>query len=215
MNRVHPRGFTLIELLVALAVFAVMSAMAYGGLNSVIEARTQIDAALERSQRLQQAVYRLQSDLEQTAARAIRDQFGDARPALAGDPDAGLVFTRLGWRNPLGEPRSHLQRVHYRLDEEDRLVRSHWRVLDRAQDSVPVDTVLLEDVERLEWRFMTGNREWQDRWPPLAEGGSPRQATPGAPTEQHTRLPLAVELRLTTDDRGEIRQLFAIPGGGA
>lgn len=202
------RGFTLLELLVALSIFTVMAAMAYGGLSSVIEARSQVDAALERNQRLQQTIFRLQSDLGQTAARGIRDEFGDARPALASDADTALAFTRQGWRNPLDEPRSHLQRVQYRLDGENRLVRNHWRVLDRAQDSVPVETILLEDVERLEWRFLDPAREWRDRWPPLAAGGPPGNA----PGPEYNTLPIAVELRLTTENHGEIRQLFAIPG---
>lgn len=201
-------GFTLLELLIAMSIFAVMAAMAYGGLSSVIEARTQVDAALERNQRLQQTIFRLQSDLGQIAARGIRDEFGDARPALSGDTDTVLAFTRHGWRNPLNESRSHLQRLRYRLDEDSRLVRAHWRVLDRAQDSVPVETVLLEDVERLEWRFLSATREWQGRWPPPTTGGPPGN-TPGP--EQDT-LPIAVELRLTTENHGEIRQLFAIPG---
>lgn len=199
------RGFTLLELLVALSIFAVMAAMAYGGLSSVIEARSQVDAALERGQRLQQAVFRLQSDLGQTATRGIRDQFGDPRPALAATPETGLVFTRHGWRNPLNEARSHMQRVQYRLDGENRLVRNHWRVLDRAQDSAPVETVLLEDIEHLEWRFLDPAREWQDRWPPLTADAPP-------PDRRDARLPRAVELRLTTEDRGEMRLLFSIPG---
>lgn len=200
------RGFTLLELLVALSIFTVMAAMAYGGLSSVIEARGQVDAALERGQNLQRAVFRLQADLEQAAARGIRDEFGDPRPALAAEPDAGLAFTRHGWRNPLNEPRPHLQRVRYRIDGENRLLRHHWRVLDRAQDSAPVETVLLEDVERLEWRFLDDNREWRDRWPPLTAGAPP------APDLRDDRLPRVVELRLTTEDRGEMRLLFAIPG---
>lgn len=199
------RGFTLLELLIALSIFAVMAAMAYGGLSSVIEARTQVDARLERTQRLQQSVHRLQSDLEQTAARGVRDGFGDPRPALATEPDAGLSFTRHGWRNPLNEPRSHLQRVRYRLDEEGRLIRHHWRVLDRAQDSAPVETVLLEDVQRMEWRFLDADREWRDHWPPATGAAQPS-------TPRETRLPLAAELHLTTEDRGEMRLLFAIPG---
>lgn len=210
MNR--NAGFTLIELLVALAVFAVMSAMAYSGLASVLEARENVNQSLENTADIQGAMHRIQTDLEQTVARSIRDGYGDPQPAMTGVPDQGLQLTRNGWRNPLSEPRSHLQRVAYRIDEEDRLVRLHWRVLDRAQDSAPVESVLLENVDDLEWRFLNAQRDWVDAWPPAsATAGPAGSAGVGADTS----LPLAVELRLETPAWGELRYLFKIPGGGS
>lgn len=203
------RGFTLIELLVALAIFALMAAMAYGGLASVLDTREDVNAAIDRTHALQGAVFRIKSDLEQTAPRSIRDQFGDPQPALAGSADTGLALTRNGWRNPLRERRSHLQRVAYHTDGEDRLIRLHWRVLDRAEDSAPVETVLLEDVRHLEWRYLDAEGKWQDRWPPIEVanrlGPSAANAT--------TRLPRVVELRLETKHSGRIRYLFRIPRG--
>lgn len=204
-------GFTLIELMVALAVFTVMSTMAYSGLASVLEARENVDQSLENTADIQGAVHRIQTDLEQAVARSIRDGFGDPQPALTGVPDQGLQLTRNGWRNPLSEPRSHLQRVAYRIDEEDRLMRLHWRVVDRAQDSAPVESVLLEEVDDLEWRFLNQEREWVDAWPPAAASAAPGGAATGATTT----LPRAVELRLETPTWGELRYLFKLPGRGA
>lgn len=205
-------GFTLIELLIAIAVFVVMAAMAYGGLSSVISTRETVSAALDRSKTLQMSIWRMRGDIEQIVNRPIRDSFGDSQPALFGSPDIGLQFTRNGWRNPLGDIRSNLQRVAYRIDEDDNLVRAHWRVLDRAQDSAPVESVLFEDVSNVEWRFLDSNREWQDRWPADASIGA---SLSGAPTQAgagNYEPPLAIELRLTTPTWGDLRFLFMIPG---
>ncbi|MGB7755641.1 MAG: type II secretion system minor pseudopilin GspJ [Salinisphaera sp.] len=201
-------GFTLVELLVAMAVFAVMAAIAYGGLSSVIDTRDSIDSALDRSKTLQMATWRLQQDIEQVVDRPVRNRFGDAEPAVMGSADSGLTITRDGWPNPLSQPRSTLQRVHYQLGPDGHLVRSYYRVLDQAQDSNPVDTDLLNGVTQIEWRFLDKNGQWQDRWPPENRGGAP-----SSPSSQATQPPpVAIELRLDTRAWGHLRLLFAMPG---
>lgn len=213
--RVRPQtGFTLIELLIAIAIFVVMAAMAYGGLSSLLSAREAVTAALERSKTLQMSVWRMRRDIEQIVDRPIRDSFGDSQPAIVGGPDLGLQFTRNGWRNPLNDRRSSLQRVAYRIDEDSNLVRVHWRVLDRAQDSTPVESTVFEDVSNVEWRFLDASREWQDRWPTDAGPGALASATQtgaGAPAPAFDP-PRAIELRLTTPQWGDLRLLFMIAG---
>ncbi|WP_423824129.1 type II secretion system minor pseudopilin GspJ [Salinisphaera sp. SPP-AMP-43] len=206
-RRADQSGFTLIELLIAMAVFAVMAAIAYGGLSSVINTRDSIDTALDRSKELQMALWRLQQDIEQTVDRPVRDRFGDPEPPLIGSPDRGLNLTRDGWANPLSEPRSTLQRVHYELSGDHHLIRGYYRVLDQAQDSEPVRSDLLSGVDNIEWRFLDTNGNWQDRWPP-DNGGSL------APTTENANRPppVAVELRLATEQWGRLRLLFALPG---
>ncbi|MDT0618672.1 type II secretion system minor pseudopilin GspJ [Salinisphaera sp. P385] len=205
MRRTH--GFTLVELLVALAVFGIMAAMAYGGLTSVIDTREGIDRSLARTQALQTTLFRMQNDLEQTVSRPIRDAYGDPQPAMVGSADTGILFTRTGWYNPLQVPRSNMQRVGYRIDEDDNLVRVHWMVLDQAQDSAPVEQTMLENVDTIEWRYLDASREWVDRWPPQSAGGSL-----GTGQDPDAPLPIAVELRLDTDHWQDIRFLFQIPG---
>lgn len=209
--RTNQRGFTLVELLVALAVFTLMAAIAYGGLAAMLEARASINAALDRNAALQSAVHRIATDLRQASDRPIRDAFGDDLPALMGAPESGIQFTRGGWRNPLQIPRSNLQRVAYALGPDGHLLRRQWRVLDRAQDSAPVETVLLEDVETLRWRYLSAQREWVDRWP------RPQDLATGAPDSYAATagLPLAVELTLEPEGGPEIRLLFALAGGGS
>lgn len=194
-------GFTLLELLVALGIFGIMSVLAYGGLSSVLRTREQVDAAMERLTALQRTVYRIQADIESTQFRAIRDEFGDLRPALLWDnTQQGLELTRGGWRNPLNLPRSSMERVAYFL-EEDTLIRRSWRVLDRAQDAIYLDTELLTDVEDLKLRFLQEEDQWVDEWPPANV------------INQNPPLPKAVEITIDTRDWEGIKLLLRVPPG--
>jgi general secretion pathway protein J len=191
-------GFTLIEILVAVAILAVAAAITYTGLASALTTRERAAAAAERTTALQKAYLRLRNDLQQLRARPSRDPFGEMQPALALLEEGAIEFTRSGWRNPLSLPRSSLERVAYRIDDEQRLVRASWRAIDRAQNAPVAEAIVLEQVEELRWRFLEGD-EWRDRWPPAtAEGG----AALGA-------VPRAVEVTLLLKDLGEVRLLFS------
>lgn len=195
-------GFTLLELLVALAIFALLAAMGYGGLSNVLKARQITSQHAERLTQLQMTFLWLGRDIEQAADRSIRDEYGDSKAAMLG-VEAGryqLELTRNGWRNPAGRARSSLQRVAYGVREGE-LIRVYWNVLDRAQDSQPLESVLLDGVEKLELRFMNDKNQWQDSWPSSQLGGQ-TSATP----------PRAVEVTLETEAEGRITRLFRVPG---
>jgi general secretion pathway protein J len=193
------RGFTLLELLVALAVFAVLAVIAYGGLNNLLAVRERVVASLERTAELQKAYARLRNDFQQLRARPSRDPYGEPQPALQLRGDM-LELTRSGWRNPLSQPRSALERVGYRLDADGRLLRTSWRAVDRAQDAAVSEAVVLAGVEDLQWRFLDGT-EWRDAWPaPGTTGTVPLEPVPRA---------VEVVLRLKDADLGEVRLLFS------
>jgi general secretion pathway protein J len=214
MNLAHrtQRGFTLLELLVAVGVFAVMSVMAYGGLKTVLSARQQTDAQAKRLAAVELTFMRLERDIEEMTDRRIRDEFGDAKAALLAETgdDTVIEFTHAGWSNPTNAPRSHLQRVGYTL-KDNQLLRAYWLVLDRAQDSKPVQTVMLDKVKSMEWRFMDNTGAWQTQWPPPATTTAPTPTSP-APIQPLTQLPRAVEVTLELDDLGQLTRLFSVPG---
>lgn len=201
------RGFTLLEMLVAVAVFAVISVMAYGGLDTVLQAKARTEVHAQRLSELQMAMLMLERDISQTVPRGIRDSYGDAQPPLVGggENQTMLEWTRAGWANPTGRVRSDLQRVGYRLEQEQ-LVRDNWMVLDRAQDSEPYRAILLEGVESFSVRFMDERRKWQESWPPQTLATDPgTQSNTGA-----AGLPVAIEVKMELTDFGEIVRLFRV-----
>lgn len=199
LRRAH--GFTLLELLVAMAVFALVSLMAYGGLRTVLQSKQATERQAARIQQLQSAVLMLERDLGQFVARGIRDEYGDAQPALR-SADYGTVlleFTRAGWRNPTAMARSTLQRVGYGI-EESSLLRFSWTVLDRAQESSPYRATLLDGVREMRLRYLDAAREWHEQWPPAAYSAN-----------DPWPVPLALEVVLALEDMGEIRRLLPLP----
>lgn len=198
------RGFTLLELIVVIAIFGVMSAMAYGGLSSVLKTRAHVEKSLERTAQYQKAFMRLRGDFQNIRYRPVRDSYGVTQPPFIGDTNSHVTITRGGWRNPMSQPRASLERVAYYFDKDKRaLIRSSYRVLDQSQDSKPAEVTLLENVSELSWRYLDGKREWQTLWPPASVTGSSTSTSTASP-----QPPLAVEITLQTDDMGEIRFLF-------
>jgi general secretion pathway protein J len=198
ITRVHA-GFTLIELLVALMIFAILAVMAYGGLDLVLKARDRAEVEAERIADLQMALTLMERDIEQAINRPVRDDFGDPETAMRGTSSA-IMFTRAGWRNPAGLPRSEMQRVGYALDGHD-LRRVSYGTLDRAQGTDPHDTTVLGEVEEFDVRYMAQTGEWVPYWPLAATSGQTAVA-----------LPRAVEITLDTKQWGKITRLFRTAG---
>lgn len=193
-------AFTLLELLVSLALFAILSIVAYGGLQSVLNARHQTEQQAQRLTELQMLFSIMGRDIEQIIQRGIRDNFGDRQAALSGDTNH-LEFSRTGRRNPGGFARSHLQRVGY-LWQEDEIRRRSWRVMDRAQDSAFQEGVLATDIQALEFRYLDEQLQWHSRWPLPKQNGS----TPPV-------LPRAIEATIEAEGWGHITRLFRVPRG--
>lgn len=189
------RGFTLMEIMIALAVFAIMSAITFGGLNSVLNARATVEARSNELLELQKAFSFMQRDLEQAADRSVRDQFGDPQAPFILD-NTGIVFTRGGKANPLNLQRSALERVAYG-QTDDKLSLKRWRSLDQPIEPQVDEVALLENIEDLRFRVLDNDKRWQEHWPPA-----------GA---QQPGLPRAVEMELEVEGLGKITRIFLLP----
>lgn len=196
------KGFTLIEVLVAMAIFAILSALAYGTLSQTLLSAEILGDRMDRLQALQRTMRMLTDDMHQLSPRAVRDELGDNfGPAISTGFQSGFAIelTRTGWNNPMVLPRSTLQRAAYRI-EEDELVRYHWTVLDRTLSNEPVSVVLLDGVEGIQFRFFRADGEYTEQWPPLNQTGA-----------GNLRLrPRAVEITLRLADEGDIIRLVEV-----
>ena len=204
LSKQNPDGFTLLELLVAVAIFAVLSAMAYGGLRNVIDNSQQTEVAMKRLQQVQLAMLKISRDLTQLSPRSIRDEYGNTSSYILTDQgdDIFIEFTRGGRRNPAEMLRSHLQRVAYKM-EENTLSRLHWPHLDRTQEMLPYESVLLEEVESVGVRFLDNDNEWHDEWPPLSATGQ---------TDGTSLVLSAIEFTVELQDWGELVRLYMVSG---
>ncbi len=191
-------AFTLIELLIAMAIFAVMAALAFGGLRSVIATSSGVEQQIERLESLQRTVMFLERDVRQLAARPVNTEVAKRRYALQAGPNGDILleFTRAGNPNPGGLTRSSLQRVRYVL-EEGVLIRQTWDQVDSLLSDEPVKLKLLDKLKGVKFKFLDINNKWQTNWGIRG------------PLDQ---LPLAVEIVLEHEQWGEVRRLIPVFG---
>lgn len=193
------QGFTLLELMVAIAIFAILSALAYGGLNSVLNTKQETQQHAEHLKKLQLALFFIERDLQQIVARPRHTAYGEYEAALqAGDFDALISFTRAGNPNPAEQLRSHLQRVNYVL-EENTLYRLSWNFVDHPDHHLPLRVELLNDVSNISFRFLDKNNEWKENW------------SQNKQNETLAVLPNAIEVILEHERWGNIRRLLLLP----
>jgi general secretion pathway protein J len=195
-------GFSLIELLVALAVFAALAAAAYGGLAGIAATRGALARQQDRFAQVVRAVSMLERDLRQAISRPVRGNgTGEWLPALAGTGDR-IELTRVGFANPLAEPRSNLERVADALDAH-KLERGRYAALDRAPGATPVATAVLDGAQTLSFRYAGSDGAWRSTWPP--------SDAPSNGTQTYELLPHAIEFRIATNDVGELRRVVELP----
>jgi len=200
-RRQRVAGFTLLEIIVAVAIFGIVSAVAYSGLNMVLNAQAQTRDHAERLSELQRALTLMETDFEQVAPRSVRDRYGDRQPALQGNVD-GVTLTRAGHLNPMGQARSAFQRIGYQLNDDKQLVRRTWTGLDQPIDPSPHDGILLDHVDAFSVTYTSGpDSDWVEQWPPTGAKNPDRA------------LPAAVKITLKLPEyQGEIVRILRIPG---
>lgn len=196
------RGFTMLELLISMFIFGVISVMAYGGLEFILNTDRSTATHMNRLSGLQKSMLLIQADVEQMRPRPIRDLYGTQQAAmrsLANEPYRQLEWTRGGGQTYLQTHASSLMRVGYGV-RDNTLVRYQWPVLDQAPDSEPLISEMIPNVETLSFRFLDEALKWHPQWPPEYFDTS----TPADPA----LLPKAVELTIELEDWGEVKRLF-------
>ena len=193
--RLSKRGFTLIELLIALAIFSVMSVTSYVGLQNFLALKQSFEVHEHAFAELQAAVLLIEGDMENLAARPIRDELGDRVAAFKSSGQNVVEFTRGRPGLPLEFAPVDLQRIDYVL-EDNQLIRRAWAALDRTPDTAYQDRVILADVVAVNWQFL-GN-SWLSYWPLDRDPLSIRQ------------LPRAVEITISLANGRDVTRVVPV-----
>jgi general secretion pathway protein J len=190
------RGFTLIEILIALAIFAIITGVAYNGVIQFSTSAQRLEHSTDTLGTLQYATALLEYDVIQLAPRAYRDSSGSFRTALMSD-GSSLEFTRTGYPD-LGDNSSALIRVRYLLEDET-LVRQVWRHVDNVSNEPDAVTEVLTDVREIQFVTFNGAK-WDSTWP----------ANTNQVNLDDTSLPAAIQVEIVHKDWGQITRL--LPG---
>lgn len=184
-------GFTLVELLVALAIFGLIAVAGGYLLGFSLKAQESTGQSLDRLSSVRRASVLLTADMAQLVPRISRDERGDRQAAVVGDQTI-LAFVRGGWTNDSEAPRSSLQKLSYSLVDRS-LVRTSWPMVDGVAPDRAVRSRLMTGISKLAWRYRRQG-VWTDTWRP----------------QRPADVPDAIELTMTIDGVGDIRQLFLV-----
>lgn len=188
------RGFTLLELLVAVAIFAVVAALSWGGLDTVIRARHVIDDASRGLAGLQRALNRFDLDLSAALPHPVRNENGQIAPALSGDAVRIEFTTSLPATMQIGTI-SMPQRVVWRCSG-DQLLRTHRLVSGPTMTADSDEQAQLDAISDCRIRYVAANGTFSDHWP-----------LPDMPSDA---LPLAVEIAFAQKGQGEFLRLIEL-----
>jgi len=193
---ISQRGFTLIEAVVAMLLMAVLSVLAYQGLDQVLRANSRSVDASRSSAALQRTWQIIGQDLLHLRGRTIRDPRGGTEPAyMTRNDDAVVTFSRGGgpmfWQNPSGQ-----HRVTYGIDDQQRLFRRTEPATTLPGEERAFTRVLLTGVRDIEFLQLNSRNEFEPNWPPLNE-----TLAPGV-------LPRMIRVRIRLEDGTETFRLY-------
>lgn len=194
------RGFTLLELLVAIAIFAFVGVMAYGGLNTVIDQSRIVDQQAQTLHATQRGLALMRQDIRFAIDRMARDALGGEVPEFSSSSANLLTLTRTGEANPWDEDHSQLALVRWRLvgkKLERAAVSPVDGVIGNTAMTVPWHTILT-GVQSLSMTFYDQKNQAVIDWPP--------------PNEPSAGLPKAVEIHLRLSSLPPLRMTVALMG---
>jgi general secretion pathway protein J len=175
-TRLRCAGFTLVEVLLALAIFGVISVLAYRATSTLTEGEAQLSAEAARWRTLEALFTRLEADIRQAVPRSVLAG-PRVEPAWLAQPadsagNASLVFSRAGTEFS-DDPGVAGQRIGYRLRGHAVEI-AYWPQLDNAASVQPAVYTLADGVAGFRIAYLTRSGSWRDTWPVPEEAALPR-----------------------------------------
>jgi len=187
-------GFTLLEMMLAIALFALVSAMAFFLMQGVIRNSEITQQRSISFSEIQRTLMLLEQDVTQAIIRPPIPGSNNPVPEFTyrqQSQDITLALLRGNWLNPGGYlPRSTLQRIVWRWHHA-RLERLSFTDADSMSEQPAQSDVQLEEVSYFQLRFWR-NSHWETRW---AGGYS---------------LPQAIEVTLDVTGYGRFQRILMI-----
>lgn len=186
-------GFTLIEVLVAMALLALLSVIAWQGLNTALDSGQQFKRHADRWRDVAAFFWHIQEDSVFLLPQSSRDGLGHVHGALETEADgngSGAVWMTRG--EPDGAPP---RRVGYRL-RDGHILWEEWPAVDTGNPAQITEQPVLDNVKRWHWQFLTQSDQWVTIWPLSARADE---------------LPRAIRVDLQLVSGEQVFRVFALP----
>ncbi len=194
------RGFTLMEVLIALAIFALISVMAYRATGAMADSETRLAQESARWRLLEQLFSRMEADIQQALPRPL---FEGEQPLPAwsayhggngdGQGRVTLQFARAPSRlaSPTSAPAG--QRIAYEWTNGS-LDLLYWPTFDNVAHAAPQRYRLLNDINHFRLDYLTQAGQWRETWP----------------QEKEPPLPRAVRIQIATGNSMPVERIFVL-----
>jgi general secretion pathway protein J len=198
------RGFTLVEVLVALLIMAVLSTMAWQGVDGIVRARDISQAQVERTTRLNTVMAQWEQDLnslyDSTAVPGLAFDGATVRLARTAPGGVQVVAWSLQgerwqrWAGPVVTRAVELQ--------------GSWMLSQQLLGNEPGQLLMLEGVTDVQLYFY---RDGDNDWSNAQSSGDAMSSTPGAGAPQRERSRIGARLLLAFGDQRLLRDLVLPP----
>lgn len=195
-RRALQSGFTLMEILIALFVFSIVSLMLATSLHHIISLQSATEKTAARLRAMQMTLVLLSHDIGQAMNRPVVNTNNHEEAALIGD-EHKFSLTHDGLANPLSLSRqSSLSRTQYYF-EHHQLWYARTEVLDAAPHTKIYRRMLLDDVQDVQFSYLSSDHHFVRAWPYTRD--------------QNVPLPRGISVTITLNDWGRVTQLYLLP----
>ena len=196
----HSAGFTLLEVLVAIMIFAIMSVVAYRGLDQVLQARERLTAITTQWRELSLLLGQLGQNFAMVTSYVPAREDGQPEPVFLAkakptDAEETLLSMHVMGDPAKPAPASALHRVAYRL-RDGHVEFLLWPAANSGQaQPEPQVLTLAEHVEEFRLRYLGPDGNWRDDWP------GDQNTTP---------LPWGVEVQVRLRGMAPVTRIFSL-----